>query len=216
MKEKEKFDGTKVYKLGSCKYYQPIIYLLNTVHYLFTFKGGRKELLDLEKGVVTLTRERLVDETIKSTEKLKKGSAKELSRVKKTLSKYKTMPDKKVIELVDSSKIPWDRIERDFVKTRKARDCMIQWTNYLYPKHIAPKWTKEEDKQLLSLVTEAKGRDWVRIAEELNSEVCAYFIHLPFRLFNSQHFIIAKETSTPMHFAVPAMPERKPHKEKVE
>ena len=128
----------------------------------------------MENGVVTLTRERLTDEAIKSTEKLKKGSAQDVAKVQKEISKYKKLPKKEVIRLVDDSKIPWDRVERDFVKTRKARDCMIQWTNYLHPKYTNLKWTKEEDKQLLSLVKDYRGRDWVRIAEELNSFVKHY------------------------------------------
>lgn len=81
------------------------------------------------------------------------------------------MTNKKIIRLVDDNKISWDRIERDFVKTRKARDCMIQWVNYLHPKYTNLKWTKEEDNKLLSLVEDTRGRDWVRIADELNSTV---------------------------------------------
>lgn len=81
------------------------------------------------------------------------------------------MSKKAIISFVDDSKISWDRIERDFVKTRKARDCMVQWTNYLHPKYTNLKWTKEEDKKLLSLVEDTRGRDWIRIADELNSIV---------------------------------------------
>ena len=169
MKEKEKFDGAKVYKMGLCK-------LQSTNRskcfiYIFLLPGSKKELLDLEAGVVSLTRERLTDEAIKSADRLQKGSLQEASKVQKDISKYKSMSNKEIIKRVDDSKVPWERVEGEFVKSRKARDCMVQWTNFLHPKFVGLKWTKEQDKQLLSLVEEHNGRDWIRISDELSSTV---------------------------------------------
>ena len=173
MKEKEKFDGAKVYKMGLCKSHdkQDIKHFANIMPFLLLLLGSKKELSDLETGVVSLTRERLTDEAIKSADRLQKGNLQEASRVQKDISKYKSMSNKEVIKRVDDSKIPWERVEREFVKSRKARDCMVQWTNFFHPKFVGLKWTKEQDKQLLSLVEEYDGRDWIRISEELNSTV---------------------------------------------
>ncbi|KAH8741968.1 SNAPc like transcription factor [Cryptosporidium ryanae] len=52
---------------------------------------------------------------------------------------------------------------------RTGRDCQITWYHYIDPNTNRTEWTKSEDLRLLSLVSEYKGYNWMKISQILNT-----------------------------------------------
>lgn len=50
---------------------------------------------------------------------------------------------------------------------RSPQQCQVYWYNKLHPFLNYTKWTKEEDKLLLSLAEKSTGGNWETIALEL-------------------------------------------------
>lgn len=59
----------------------------------------------------------------------------------------------------------WKRVEH-YVKTRKSKQCRERWMNHLAPGISFDRWTKEEDKVLMSLYNHF-GKQWIKYKEYL-------------------------------------------------
>ncbi|KAJ1974156.1 hypothetical protein H4R34_004821 [Dimargaris verticillata] len=65
--------------------------------------------------------------------------------------------------------LDWRQIATDFVKSRQASECAIQWTCHDHPLINKTDWTPSELKQLREIVDNAAPRNWPTIAEELGT-----------------------------------------------
>ncbi|KAL6074235.1 Transcription factor MYB3R-1 [Balamuthia mandrillaris] len=65
--------------------------------------------------------------------------------------------------------IEWENISKNFVPSRSAIDCKIQWLQNQHPSINKRSFTKQEDKRLLELAKKYKGHDWETIARELGT-----------------------------------------------
>ncbi|KAK6589757.1 SNAPc like transcription factor [Cryptosporidium xiaoi] len=65
----------------------------------------------------------------------------------------------------------WNMISLDLGNRceRTGRDCQITWYHYIDPNTNRNEWTKSEDLRLLSLVSEYKGYNWIKISQILNT-----------------------------------------------
>ncbi|KAJ1980928.1 hypothetical protein H4R35_000923 [Dimargaris xerosporica] len=65
--------------------------------------------------------------------------------------------------------LDWRQIATEFVKTRQASECAIQWTCHDHPLINKTDWTSSELKKLREIVENAAPRNWPSIAEELGT-----------------------------------------------
>jgi hypothetical protein len=70
--------------------------------------------------------------------------------------------------LLQTEGVDWETIAANYVTTRSAADCRIQWTGNDDPHINKSMWTKGEDRSLLRLAEQHQGHAWVDIARALD------------------------------------------------
>ncbi|KAG0038914.1 Myblike DNAbinding domain-containing protein [Podila clonocystis] len=77
------------------------------------------------------------------------------------------VPDSEM--MVNTKGLDWQRISDRYVPRRTATQCLIQWTGHDHPGINNGIWRKREVALLEVLVEKYKGRNWIQIAVELNT-----------------------------------------------
>ncbi|CAO3569989.1 unnamed protein product [Mortierella alpina] len=108
----------------------------------------------LKKGVIAENRRMFIDQLIES------GEAPE------------TLPPNAVsdIDLMMNTKgLDWQRISEQFVVSRNASECLIQWTGQDHPGINKNEWSREESTKLDELAAKHRERNWVQVALDLGT-----------------------------------------------
>ena len=85
----------------------------------------------------------------------------------RTNRKFKPEEDAKLRSLVSKyGEMAWNEIANE-MEGRNVRQCHDRWFYYLTPQLNNTPWTKEEDKRLIKLAKEYKGK-WVAISKHFN------------------------------------------------
>ena len=85
----------------------------------------------------------------------------------RTNRKFKPEEDEKLRSLVRKyGDMAWNEIAKE-MEYRNVRQCHDRWYYYLNPQLNNTPWTKEEDKRLIKLAKEYKGK-WVAISKHFN------------------------------------------------
>ncbi|KAJ2417080.1 hypothetical protein GGI10_000474 [Coemansia sp. RSA 2530] len=66
--------------------------------------------------------------------------------------------------------VDWKFISKQFVPQHKPVECAIQYATQDHPIINREPWTKKEERTLYDIVQQHKGRDWVNIAKELDTQ----------------------------------------------
>ncbi|KAG9326609.1 hypothetical protein KVV02_006120 [Mortierella alpina] len=106
----------------------------------------------LKKGVIAENRRMFIDQLIESGEAPDSLPANAVSE----------------IDLMLNTKgLDWHRISEQFVVTRNASECLIQWTGQDHPGINKREWSKEEIAKLDEMASKHHERNWVQIALDL-------------------------------------------------
>ncbi|KAK5815286.1 hypothetical protein F5H01DRAFT_345438 [Linnemannia elongata] len=65
--------------------------------------------------------------------------------------------------------LDWKRISQRYVDNRTPSECLIQWTSHDHPGINKNDWSKAELAKLDNLVKQYKGRNWIQIALDLDT-----------------------------------------------
>ncbi|XP_046552598.1 snRNA-activating protein complex subunit 4-like isoform X2 [Haliotis rubra] len=80
-----------------------------------------------------------------------------------------------LIKNVDTAKTDWMKISNIAYGGRKTwQDCQMMWNNVLSPKVNRGKWEPEEEKQLVELCRINKGKNWEKVAADLQTGRTAF------------------------------------------
>ncbi|KAF9540446.1 Myblike DNAbinding domain-containing protein [Mortierella hygrophila] len=71
--------------------------------------------------------------------------------------------------MLNTKGLDWKRISQRYVDNRTPSECLIQWTSHDHPGINKNDWSKAELLKLDSLVKQHKGRNWIQIALDLNT-----------------------------------------------
>ena len=86
---------------------------------------------------------------------------------RRTNHKFRPEEDMKLRRLVSKyGELAWNEIAAE-MDERNARQCHDRWTYYLSPALNCSPWTQEEDKRLIRLAKQYKGK-WVAISKHFN------------------------------------------------
>lgn len=130
----------------------------------------KEERVALQNGIRSQNRKSLIEKEKKAhKDRVAKGEDEAESKVK--LEKETTRVEKSdsVDLLLDTQSINWEDISKNFVPTRTAVDCQIDWNGNVDPRINGGEWTKEEDKQLLELIKEHGGHKWQEVALQMKN-----------------------------------------------
>ncbi|KAF9108041.1 Myblike DNAbinding domain-containing protein [Mortierella sp. GBA35] len=71
--------------------------------------------------------------------------------------------------MLNTKGLDWKRISQRYVDKRTPSECLIQWTGRDHPGINKGDWSKAELLKLDALVTKYKGRNWIQIALDLDT-----------------------------------------------
>ncbi|KAF8947706.1 Myblike DNAbinding domain-containing protein [Haplosporangium gracile] len=71
--------------------------------------------------------------------------------------------------MLNTKGLDWKRISQRYVDNRTPSECLIQWTSHDHPGINKNDWSKAELVKLDSLVKRHKGRNWIQIALDLDT-----------------------------------------------
>eukprot|EP01028_Stygiella_incarcerata_P006349 TRINITY_DN2594_c0_g3_i1.p1 TRINITY_DN2594_c0_g3~~TRINITY_DN2594_c0_g3_i1.p1 ORF type:complete len:645 (+),score=149.41 TRINITY_DN2594_c0_g3_i1:62-1996(+) len=129
---------------------------------IYTFKPWTsKELMRLEQGVHQHVLKRLMEDVWRKYPASDPRARREIDEIKsrshEQLSRF-------------THDVSWEEVAKDFVTTRRAIECKLQWKNQSGWHLSRAKWTKEEDKRLILLAAKHELCEWDLIADELNTQ----------------------------------------------
>ncbi|KAG0284600.1 Myblike DNAbinding domain-containing protein [Linnemannia gamsii] len=110
-------------------------------------------------------------------EKLKRGVIAENKRLlfekflregnNRAIESLNNAPD--VEMMLNTKGLDWKRISQRYVDSRTPSECLIQWTSHDHPGINKNDWSKSELVKLDHLVKQYKGRNWIQIALDLDT-----------------------------------------------
>ncbi|KAF9930152.1 Myb-like DNA-binding domain protein [Linnemannia zychae] len=71
--------------------------------------------------------------------------------------------------MINTKGLDWKRISQRYVDSRTPSECLIRWTSHDHPGINKSDWSKAELLKLDNLVQKYKGRNWVQIALDLDT-----------------------------------------------
>jgi hypothetical protein len=93
----------------------------------------------------------------------------------------KDIKQEQLLDIGDGSMIRWQEISDLYCPSRSALDCEIQWRNNLDPRINLDKFSSEEEKQLIELISSTYEWSWTEIAQRLNTNRTAMQCFLHYR-----------------------------------
>uniref|UniRef100_A0A7S4HSI4 Uncharacterized protein n=1 Tax=Vannella robusta TaxID=1487602 RepID=A0A7S4HSI4_9EUKA len=146
------------------------------VHFKFK-KWTKGERTNLAEGIVQQNKKILYNQIMTEHRQNPESKPSIAETAKWATERVNSLPKESFYQNTEG--IDWENISKQFVPSRSAVDCQLQWLNNDLPSFISGQpanrgWTKAEDKRLLDLAKQYKNHEWEQIAKALGTNRTAF------------------------------------------